>query len=173
MSLRASDLSLESIFPTFPAVKRLVVVKQDNHDTDRMLWLRSLQGLANKVEPHVWVANGSTEDTHWLTLYTEKHGIPVEKHLSDLEFLKEYAHLAKGYIVYDIEKVIQTQNIALTLCGLDGVLPVSPAEEQFAIEAGIPKVDDLRGRFSSDREAAYWAVENLWPRCNKRMIAQF
>ncbi|MBQ1222809.1 MAG: hypothetical protein IIX84_00825, partial [Oscillospiraceae bacterium] len=173
MSLRAADLSLESIFPKFPKAKRLVVVKQDNHDTDRVLWLRSLQGLANRIEPHVWVANGSVEDNHWLGLYTGKHGLPVEKELSDLEFLKEYAYLAKGYIVYDTEKVIQTQNIAMTLCGLDALLPVSAAEEKFAIEAGIPKADDLRGRFASDREASYWAVENLWPRCNKRIIANF
>lgn len=173
MSLRASDLSLEAVFPDFPAATELLLVKQNNHDTDRILWLRSLQGLANRVHPHVWVSNGDVPDLHWLKYYDEKFGLKVTRELSDLEFLSEYAHLVKGYIVYDNKKVIQTQNLALTLCGLDSLLPVSPEEEQYAIAAGIPKADDLRERFASDRAAAEWAVDNLWPRCNKRMIATF
>ncbi|MDD6262356.1 MAG: GxGYxYP family putative glycoside hydrolase [Clostridiales bacterium] len=171
MSLRAKDQSLVSIFPDFPRAKRILKVNSSRENYDRSIWVRSLQGLANRKEPHVWVHCAGEAEDHWFSFITEKYGIPQCGELSELEFLKEYAGLCRGYIVYDNKDVIQTQNIAITLCGLEACLPVSPEEERFAAEAGLEKIDDLRGKFADDREASFWAVENLWPRCNRRMIA--
>ncbi len=173
MSLRAKDLSLTSIFPDMPPAKRLVKVELTAGGPDRGIWVRALQGLANRGEPHVWVHAGGEAEEHWLKWYSESMGVPVTETVTDLEFLEKYAACANGYVVYDDQKVIQTENIALTRAGLENVLPVSPGEEPLLARAGLKKLDDLRGRFADNREASYWAVEHLWPLCNRRIVANW
>jgi hypothetical protein len=181
-SLRADDPNLLGIFPDNLPVHRLLVC-QPGWPTDHIdawIWLRSLQGLVNRHEPQLYLMSGSPHDAalkpswcedHWLDAYQARHGIPVER-LDDPEsVLARFRHLTSGYVLYDTKDVIQTQNLAITLCGLDGTLPVAPDQEAIMIRQGLTCVDDLRGRFADDWDAAEWAVENLWPRCNKRMYA--
>lgn len=170
-SNRADDRSLTSIFPDIPQVSRLWVCEPKCDDTDYIIWLKALQGIANRVEPIVYVLNSkSTAEKHWLDYYVNGRGIPLERRITPEELLDEFAGVIKGYVVYDNKDVIQTQNLAITLCGLESVLPVSPEWEQLMLDHGIKKTDDLRGRFSDDYAAAEWAVDNLWPRCYKRMF---
>lgn len=171
MSLRAKDASITSIFPDLPRAKRLVKVNLTSDEFDHSVWVRALQGLANRREVHVWVAAGQPWDEHWFRYYTEKLGIPFEKELTEAQFLAEYGSCAKGYVIYDPDTVVMTRNIAITMAGLEDLLPVTPEDAPLLAAAGLPMADDLRGRFADNREAAYWAVENLWPRCNKRIIA--
>ncbi len=171
-SLRASDPSLTSIFPDIPKVKRLTLSEPLKAGTDFWIWYRALQGLVNRVEPHLYVIRDNNPyERHWLRVYTEDYGIPITERLTPDEVLEKYKDLVSGYVVYDNTDVIQTQNIAITLCGLEGTLPIAPCEEEYMIRHGIKKVDDLRGRFADNWDAAEWAVENLWPRCNRRMYA--
>lgn len=168
------------IFPDIPPVRRLVVAGRGQQQrVDFWVWLRSLQGLVNRQEPHLYLLStpgtgaGRHPDLyeqHWLRYYTETFGLPVEE-IAVEEAIDRYRHLVRGYVVYDNEGVIQTQNLAITLAGLEGTLPVSPDQEARLAANGIPKVDDLRGRFRSNDDAAEWALDHLWPRCNKHLYA--
>jgi len=176
---------LTDILPDIPAVKRLVVstpgVGEDN--VDFWIWYRCLQGLVNRDEPHLYVIQGDVParagrrrtlyEDHWLEYYVKTFGVPVEP-LDDVDgVIERYQHVVTGYVLYDNEHVIQTQNLAITRAGLEGVLPIAPEQEAWMQRHGIPKRDDLRGRFADDASAAEWAIEQLWPHCCKRLYANF
>jgi len=178
-------MHLTDIFPAIPRVKRLVVSEPAARDEslDFWIWYRSFQGLINRAEPHLYlirrhltIPDGTPRplcENHWLDYYIERFGLPVER-LDDVdEVIERSKHLVDGYVLYDTERVIQTQNIAITRAGLESMLPVSPDQERWMIRHGIRKRDDLRGRFTSDVDAAEWAVANLWPHCYRRLYANF
>lgn len=173
---------LTDIFPSIPKVRRLVVFEPalEGESIDMAIWLRSLQGLVNRDEPHLYlmqtgsrIHEGGPPNNliHWLDYYKTKFALPVEELGGPDALLERYKHHVDGYVLYDTEDVLQTQNLAVTRAGLENVLPIAPDQEQWMLRHGIPKRDDLRGRFTDDWEAAAWAIDNLWPRCNKRIYA--
>jgi len=178
-------MHLTDIFPTIPRVKRLVVSEPAVADetVDFWIWYRSFQGLINRAEPHLYLIRHdlTTRDgkprslceDHWLKYYTERFGLPVERVDEVDEVIDRYKDIVEGYVLYDTEQVIQTQNLAITLAGLESFLPIAPDQERWMARHGIRKRDDLRGRFTSDAEAAEWAVANLWPHCYRRLYANF
>jgi len=169
------------IIPDIPPVRRLAVVSpQGDPPVDLWIWLRCLQGLANRQEPHLYVIQdqathrGKPRDLyerHWLDYYTRTFGLPVAQVGGPDEMLARYKHLVGGYIRYDNQRVIQTQNLAITRCGLEGLLPVSVDQEPWMRRHGIPRRDNLVGAFRDDWDAAEWALDHLWPHCNKHLFA--
>lgn len=177
-------MKLGDIFPKIPRVGRLLVTRPQAEDPapDLWIWLRSFQGLVNRSEPHLYLSRDSRGgelghmtrlEDHWLEYYRASYRVCVEE-LEDVdELLERYKHLLEGYVIYDPDEVIQTQNLAITRAGLDSVLPIAPDQEEWMSRHGIPRRDDLRGRFADDWEAAEWAIDNLWPRCYRRLYANF
>jgi hypothetical protein len=173
-------MRLTDVFPAIPAVQRLLVTRPDtgSESIDFWIWFRSLQGLVNRREPHLYVVKsaqdtrrGNLYEDHWLEYYTRTFGLPVEAEDDVDAILDRYRDAVDGYVLYDTEDVLQTQNLAITRAGLEGFLPVAPDQERWMVHHGIPKRDDLRGRFKSDADAAEWAVDNLWPQCYRRIFA--
>ncbi|HPU83885.1 MAG TPA: GxGYxYP family putative glycoside hydrolase [Candidatus Latescibacteria bacterium] len=177
-------MQLTDVFPSIPPVQRLTVASIDpkNEGIDFWIWFRSLQGLVNRKEPHLYVIDlkalevhkplGAAEK-HWLDYYTTRFGIATEDVNSIDILLERYKDLAEGYVLYDNEQIIQTQNLAITRAGLENLLPVSPDQEHWMQRHGIPKRDDLRRRFSDDWDAAEWAIEHLWPSCYRKIYGNF
>ncbi|MDP6124332.1 MAG: hypothetical protein QGH20_01085 [Candidatus Latescibacteria bacterium] len=75
-------MQLKEIFPSIPKVERLVTVtpnETDEDTSDFWVWFRSLQGLANRVEPHLCVMRPHPlefrgqqrlhHESHWLDYY--------------------------------------------------------------------------------------------------------
>jgi len=179
-------LKLTEIFPTIPKVKRLLVLRPNlaRQETDFWIWLRAFQGLINRKEPHLYLIcssygekrsgePSSLYEEHWLDYYVKRFLLPVES-LKDVdELIDLYKREIDGYVIYDNEKLIQTQNIAITLAGLERLLPIAPDQEHWMIKHGIPKREDLRDKFNDNWDAAEWAIKNLWPLCNKKIYANF
>ncbi len=177
-------MQLTDIFPTIPPVKRLVVLNSDegNQDTDYWIWLRAFQGLVNRREPHFYLVRHREQDVapgtvhpheeHWLRYYGSRFDIPSEQIAGTDDMLERYKGVVDGYILYDMD-VLQTMNLAVTRCGLEGLLPIAPEQEAWMARHGIPKRDDLRGKYADDWVAAEWAMDNLWPQCYKKIYANF
>ncbi|OQB40090.1 MAG: hypothetical protein BWY06_01338 [Candidatus Latescibacteria bacterium ADurb.Bin168] len=180
-------MRLEDIFPAIPTVTRILSCAPDleNEGLDFWIWFRSLQGLVNRAEPHLYLIKGGEVhkhgrdywERHWLDYYTNPvtspFKIPLQRQNSVDAIVERFRDRVNGYVLYDMADIPQTMNLAITLAGLNDCLPVAADQESWMVRHGIPRRDDLRGRFSDDWEAAEWAVDNLWSQCNQRLIANF
>ena len=175
-------MRIEEVFPELPKVTRLAVHRYHlkGTSTDFPVWLHSLQGLVNRDDPHLYLirtsepgGKGITTEDHWLDYYTQRFRIPAEDIETLDEIMERYAAVVQGYVLYDTDDVIQTQNLATTRAGLESLLPIAPDQEAMMQRYGIPKRDDLRGRFKDNWDAAEWAIDNLWPHCYRRLHGNF
>ena len=175
-------MRLTDVFPPIPRVQDILVLdpRLEDDDLDFWVWMRCLQGLVNRDRPHLYLirdtgrmAQRGRYARQWLEYYDQTFGIQVEEAPGVDDVLERYRHLVEGYSVYDTDQVLQTANLGITGAGLDSVLPVSESQEHWMKRHGIPRRDDLRGRFADNWEAAEWAIDNLWPRCYRRIYGNF
>jgi hypothetical protein len=174
-------MRINDIFNRPPAVKRIVAYQSDEakQELDFWIWMRSLQGIVNQTDPHLYLVSsfrrrpkakaGADAEIYWLDWYKEKYSLPVEDISDADELLERCKDKLNGYLVYDNESVRQTMNVGITRAGLEGIVPVSADQEHWMTRHGIPKQDDLRGRWENDWDAAEWAIDELWPQCNRRL----
>jgi hypothetical protein len=72
--------------------------------------------------------------------------------------------VVNGTVLYDgsAPEPDGTRYVGLTMCGLEGLLPVTPAlRAAHPLLAALPVVHDLRGRFRTNRAAYEWGL--VWP----------
>ncbi|MDP3721615.1 MAG: GxGYxYP family putative glycoside hydrolase, partial [Anaerolineaceae bacterium] len=110
------------------------------------------------------------QDQNNLDYYKKEHGFAVEqlKCLNDL--IIQNLTTFKGYVVWD-DTQPDTINLAVMLAGLDELIAVSPAQEDWVKQFNLPKAHDLRGKWQNRVDIYTWAFENLFPRCKKGMLA--
>jgi hypothetical protein len=181
-------MPITDIFPDIPRVRRLLATAPDatGESIDFWVWFHSLQGLVNREDPHLYVIRGGEIlqegdrdywERHWLDYYTNPDTspfkIPFERENGVDAVIERYRSHVNGYILYDMADIPQTMNLAITRAGLEDCLPIAVDQEKWMIRNGIPKRDDLRGKFKNDWDAAEWAADNLWPHCNRRLMANF
>lgn len=146
------------------------LVYQDFDDSDQF-WLSYMTGIGKTFEGFK-TATLSTPDELWDFL---------------LPYIKEY-----GIILWDPE-VPATSNVASTICGVDGFLPVKYDESpaclyNFLIDSGVEVKMSLVGMFTGEPgtkipetdidssgsakcDAYLWALEKYMDRCSSKYIA--
>ncbi len=181
----------------------------DQVDIQRLLF--SLQGLVNRDfgmdadhTTAIYVTNGA-DDTAWLTEMQKEGSIfaaaTKDKPESGMNVInvrnwdkfKEYflPTIKKAGIILWDGKVPATANVAATICGLDGYLPVlaeSPLHKTL-VANGVPVKQTLVGLFedgnkgrqikntviqstgSAKNDAYLWALEKYFSRCSAKYIA--
>ncbi len=123
-----------------------------------------LQGLVNRDSAALFLGR---PDDEWLEIYAADYGLPQPVVLGSLrEVLERYASAAKGLVVYDAA-MDGTRYVAVTIAGIEDLLPV--ADPEMAEGLGLPVIHDLRGRFESTLAAYDWALDEVMPRCNRRL----
>jgi len=174
--------------------------------TDFPRLIHSLQGLVNRDfgmdEKHtsMMICATETADTDWLAQMNGEGSIMEysERGLKEVRinswdaFLETFLPVIKscGIILWD-GNVPATANVAATICGLDGYLPVlanSPLHT-ILVEKGVPVKQSLVGLFkngqrgekiadtnlistgSAKNDAYRWALEKYFPRCSSRYLA--
>ena len=83
--------------------------------------------------------------------------------------LQSAGDIIGGVVLYDgtPPEPDATRYLALTLCGLESLLPVTPAlRTAHSVLASLPVRHDLRGRFATNQAAYTWALRSLLPRTN-------
>ena len=131
--------------------------------------VEALQGLVNRAGPRLFLGDGGENDRRWLAIYRERHGLEAEKVESLRALLERFAPRAEGLVVYD-PRVDGTRYVAITLAGIEDLLPVSPALEPELLAAlGLEVKHDLRGRFDDSMAAYAWALEHVMPRRDRRL----
>ena len=168
------------------------------HDVLRLF--SSLQGLLNRdfnknkialiIEPY------NSSETFWIN-YMSASGAPLagmaRKKITSLnDFLNTFKNqlVSCGMVAWDPE-VPATSNVAATICGLDGYLPVKYEEGENSLMTmlkgmGVKIKMNLKGRFtgkgiisgtkiastgSAKCDAYLWAMEKYMARCSTKYMA--
>jgi len=200
------DLSSLKPFTLYRATSAAV-----GSSTDSARLFYSLQGLINRDfgldEKHTSMLylTKETSDAHWLNTITADGSIlqdaseaGAQDGMSEVRvntwdtFKENFMGVIKscGIILWD-GNVPATANVAATICGLDGYLPVlaeSPLHKEL-VEAGVEVKMSLVGMFkngqkgqkitgtdiastgSAKNDAYLWALEKYFPRCSSKYLA--
>lgn len=127
----------------------------------------SLEGLANREKPRLYLILND-RDKFWLDWYQRRGLIKKAINLEDpWEAFRIFKDVYKGSVIYDKE-LYSGIHIAMMLASLEDLIV---CDETTAEKLGIPVREDLRGRWKKTYEAYEWAVENLLPKMDKRVVA--
>lgn len=126
------------------------------------LTITALQGLANRPRPRVYVRDEWEPDLEGL-------GHTFERLADPWQLVARFRDEVRGLAVYDPD-LPATANLALTLCGLRGWLPVAPSQLGIPALAGFSVEADLRGRFETEAAAYEWGLRELRPECTDRVL---
>jgi hypothetical protein len=137
---------------------------------DAQLTALALAGLVNRAGPRLYLDTSAVNwpnpaaDGYWRDWYTAHKGLAFEPAAAFETVVKRFDGAWRGLVIYDPRRD-GSRWVAMTLAGLDDLLPVT-AELQAQLHlADKPVVHDLRGRFDTDLAAYHWAAETLLPRC--------
>jgi hypothetical protein len=82
--------------------------------------------------------------------------------------LEALSGVANGVVAYNSDGPDGERYVALTLCGLESLLPVtSRLLAMYPALAVLPVVHDLRGKWENSSAAYVWSLEHLMPRVNQ------
>ena len=204
-SLDISDLEPATIYTVSSGAWSNQDGVANTNDIKRLVF--SLQGLVNrdfgmdKDHTSLIFVPGGTDDKAWLAemqkegsiMYgTSDEGMKTVKVTKYNAFIETFLPTIKkaGLILWD-GNVPATANVAATICGLDGYLPVlkdSPLHKTL-VAAGVPVKKTLVGLFkdgkagsrisgtsltstgSAKNDAYLWAMEKYFSRCSSHYIA--
>ncbi|NLF03259.1 MAG: hypothetical protein GX601_20020, partial [Anaerolineales bacterium] len=154
---------------------------------DALTLISAVQGLVNRDAPELFVAFDPETDDFWLEqlrapgkLLAER---PVERIDTLLTFLNRYRTFIEeqGLVLWD-EHVPASYNVAMTVCGVEGYLPVRGDPDGLLNLLTAPVKLDLRGKFtgkgtiegtgrassgSAKCDAYLWAMEHYLDRTSK------
>lgn len=166
------------------------------YEKDAARLICSLQGLINRdYETNgnilVYVINDHLDD-FWLDYIMGEGKSFHHLALKDLNSFEEFLEIFReiicscGMILWD-ENVPATANVAATVCGLEGYLPVKYDENDDSLynqlkKAGVLEKQSLVGLFGKDGsidmgsgsakcDAYLWAMDKYFDRCSSRYIA--
>lgn len=139
-----------------------------NMSIEEKLTALAFQGLANRDGANVYLKskfwNWPKADEFWSNYFAERKGFKFEQVESLPDLVKLYPGTAKGIVVWD-PRIDQSKWVALIIASLKDCLPVAP--ECIDRYGELPIVEDLRGKFQNELEAARYSVKNLIGDCNK------
>ncbi|HUV04936.1 MAG TPA: GxGYxYP domain-containing protein [Armatimonadota bacterium] len=130
----------------------------------------SLQGIVNRDAPNVFYRsrfwNWPEADEKWIEWFREAKGVEFTQLDNLPQLIERFRDRIKGCVVWD-PRLDQTKWIAATTAGTHDLLPIAP--ECIGRYGDLPIVEDLRGRWNKEMEAARWAADNLIEKTNRRI----
>ena len=165
-----SDEKINDLFSTGTRPEKLFFMDiPQKTDWHTKVSLACFQGLINRKETRLYL-NNFKADMFWLEYYSKQYEIEYQA-VTDIEYLVEmFGHEIEGYIVYDPE-MPHSLNIATSMGALQNAVPVSKNLAGSVSDLGIKKIDDLSGKWKDLYEAYEWALTNLQPQCNQKLMA--
>ena len=143
-------------------------------DAERVMFC-TLQGLVNRTRPRILLYNHKEED---IRIWPEAHGfnmdnittIPTGKPYNMVRLFKDEI---KGLVLYSNDRSEHYSNLAVTIAGLDRLLPVTAEIREKLIANGMdfPVVADITSLTMTTALDVYtYLYDNYWSRCNHRLL---
>lgn len=139
--------------PTSPA--RLFVIERKALSDPELVLLEALQGLLarQEAEEAIWLSFPGG-DRLWLEDLATNYGVTLDRSYKTDPWgvVRHFRDRVRGYILYDLGQ--DSENVATSLAGVYQALPVTPELERAALELGLKKLLDVRGKNEE------WCFEN-------------
>ncbi|MGC9003829.1 MAG: GxGYxYP domain-containing protein, partial [bacterium] len=127
----------------------------------------SLEGLVNRQKPSLYLILND-RDIFWINWYLKRGLIRKKIELADpWQAFSIFKNYYKGGIIYD-ENLYSGIHLAMMLASLKDLIV---ANEKIAKRLNLPIKEDLRGRWKTTYESYEWAVKNILPKMDKRVVA--
>lgn len=175
--LEAGDLCWpeDRLLPIFLApaksVKSLDMSAANLSDEERVMFC-TLQGIINRTQPRILLYNHNEEpQSTWPTA----HGLTTSAISTSAPYtlVKQFKEEIKGLVLYSNELCNHYSNLAVTIAGLDRLLPVTAEIQAKLVANGMdfPVVEDLTSLTMSNALGVYkYLYTNYWSRCNHRLL---
>ena len=152
-----------SIYPSSSIPDSLYVLNDLIHSDEELFVIQNLQGLLSKEKPMIFRDRGSGSSI-WLNDMSQNYGIvTIDFYDTNLvQLLSDFKDDLNGYILCNAFD--ESSNVALSISGITGAIPVPEELEQIAISAGL-------GLFLDVRDKNYeWVLDNYDDQLSKDVI---
>ena len=132
----------------------------------------TLQGIVNRTRPRILLYNHNEEpQTTWPTAHSLR--ITPVAPSSPYALVKMYKDEINGLVLYSNDRCNHYSNLAVTIAGLDRLLPVTAEIRAKLVANGMdfPVVEDLTPLTMTNALGVYtYLYNNYWNRCNHRLL---
>ena len=138
-------------------------------------FLISLQGLANRTAPQVYILYPDNWEFTYVNsvyeFYKNRKHFTFRELRGPAEALRALRQYVRGYVVWD-PAVRTSLAVAYTVAGLEDAVVVTEELIPIAEGAGLKPVEDFRMKFRgwTDAQIYAWAADRYWARCSKEYI---
>lgn len=165
------DRLLPFFLPPAATVRALDMNAASLNDEERIMFC-TLQGIINRTRPRILLYNHNEEpQSTWPNAHTLKTSAISSSNPYTL--VKQFKSEIKGLVLYSNSLTNHYSNLAVTIAGLDRLLPVTEDIKAKLIKNGMdfPVVEDLTLLTMTSGAAVYnYLYENYWNRCNHRLL---
>ncbi|RYD81988.1 MAG: protein containing Coagulation factor 5/8 type [Verrucomicrobiaceae bacterium] len=163
--------------PTFSApAATLDTVFVQSLSLDEQITFSALQGLVNKKQPRIYLLNRFTDEGTYTWAETStvnfSSRVPYNRE-TKYDLVKKYAGELAGVVLYDPSLSPHHRNLAGTVGGLEGAIPVTPEIYAKLKSSGIQldvKVDLTKLEHTSAISVYEYLHQEYWQRCDKRLL---
>lgn len=174
--LEANDICWPEnrLIPHFlpPAVVRTLDMSAAKLSDEERVMFCTLQGIINRTCPRILLYNHNEEPQKtWPSAH--KLNTTAISASSPYYLLKQYKDEIKGLVLYSTERSEHYANLAVTIAGLDRLLPVTSDIKAKLESNGInlPVMEDLTSLTMTSALNIYtYLYNNYWERCNHRLL---
>jgi len=175
--LEASDLCWpeDRLLPAFlqpaPTIRTLDMSAASLSDEERVMFC-TYQGIINRTRPRVLLYNHNEEPQ---TTWPSAHNLRTSAISSSTPYnlLRLFKEEIKGLVLYSTEKSEHYANLAVTIAGLERLLPVTAEIRAKLVSNGMdfPVVVDITSLTYTNATGIYtYLFNNYWSRCNHRLL---
>ena len=165
------DRLLPCFLPPAPSLRTLDMSAAKLSDQERVMFC-TLQGIINRTLPRILLYNHNEEPQ---STWPGAHGVrpAIISATKPYELVKPFKEEIKGLVLYSNEKSEHYSNLAVTIAGLERLLPVTAEIREKLIDNGMdfPVVEDLTSLTMNNAQGVYnYLYTNYWSRCNHRLL---
>ena len=165
------DRLLPHFLPPAAPVRTLDMSAAKLSSEERVMFC-TLQGIVNRSQPRILLYNHNEEpQATWPTAHSLRTTtIPTS---APYNLVKLFREEINGLVLYSNERSNHYSNLAVTIAGLDRLLPVTEEVRAKLVAAGMdfPVKEDLTALTMTNATAIYtYLYNNYWSRCNHRLL---
>lgn len=165
------DRLLPCFLPPASSVKSLDMPAAHLSDEERIMFC-TLQGLINRTQPRILLYNHNEEpQTTWPSAHSLRtSAISIN---APYTLVKQFQDEIRGLVLYSTARSEHYANLAITIAGLERLLPVTSEVRDKLVENGIdlPVMQDITSLTQNSALGVYtYLYDNYWDRCNHRLL---